>query len=354
MSPVAAGTGLVALDILLDDDRTSGPMWAGGSCGNVMIILSSLGWNSYPIARLDQDRVAEKIRLDMERWGVNTEFVNSSPNGRSPIVIQRIYNEKKNVPQHAFKFHCPVCGSRLPRFRRPLLKKNPEVTSSLSDVDVFYFDRAVPAAIDLAEKYKSNGAIVMFEPNNSTDQKTFSEALSVAHILKYSQEVKGNIGMIRDEMEPPLHIETLGEGGLKFKLRDESWERREPPQVEELYDTAGAGDWCSAGILNVLSKTEDNVLERSSVERGLQFGQRLAAMNCRFEGARGILYQKKTIQLMDEVNEEFEPVGETVFGENTEVFDSNLMPEDASPLIGEIQELCNYCRQQNNAEKTDT
>jgi hypothetical protein len=57
---------------------------------------------------------------------------------------------------------------------------------------------------------------------------------------------------------------------------------------------------------------------------------------------------------MDEVNEEFEPVGETVFGENTEVFDSNLMPEDASPLIGEIQELCNYCRQQNNAEKTDT
>src|SRR4051794_26004402 len=51
--PVAAGTGLVALDVVYSGD-TAEPLgrWAGGTCGNVLTILSCLGWSSYPVARL--------------------------------------------------------------------------------------------------------------------------------------------------------------------------------------------------------------------------------------------------------------------------------------------------------------
>ncbi|NJR56859.1 MAG: hypothetical protein HC768_21350 [Acaryochloris sp. CRU_2_0] len=52
-SPIAIGTGLLALDVVFSD-RLNDPLglWAGGTFGNVMVALSYLGWDSYPIARL--------------------------------------------------------------------------------------------------------------------------------------------------------------------------------------------------------------------------------------------------------------------------------------------------------------
>lgn len=38
-------------------------LWAiivGGTCGNVMMILAHMGWESYPIARLDETKDAQK------------------------------------------------------------------------------------------------------------------------------------------------------------------------------------------------------------------------------------------------------------------------------------------------------
>ena len=54
--PVVAGTGLVALDVVINH-ATGSPqkVFAGGTCGNVLTILSYLGWLSYPIARMDRD-----------------------------------------------------------------------------------------------------------------------------------------------------------------------------------------------------------------------------------------------------------------------------------------------------------
>jgi fructokinase len=51
--PIAYGTGFVSLDIVISSDPSEPSYhWAGGTCSNVLTILSYLGWKSFPIARL--------------------------------------------------------------------------------------------------------------------------------------------------------------------------------------------------------------------------------------------------------------------------------------------------------------
>ena len=85
------GTGLIALDVVLKHGEDSAPkLWTGGTCGNVLAILSYLGWNSFPVARLKLDPPARLVLKDLARWGVHTEFATLSPHARTPIVIERI------------------------------------------------------------------------------------------------------------------------------------------------------------------------------------------------------------------------------------------------------------------------
>jgi len=296
---IVAGAGLVALDILIYDyiDRPI-QVRAGGSCGNVLTILSSLAWESYPIARLGEDHVAQVIRADMERWGVDTQMAASRPNGSSPIIVQR-----NSTDGHSFEFRCPGCDAYFPRFKRPLVNRTSEYLSNLPKVNVFYFDRAVPSAITLANQYRSNGALVLFEPNKSSNRDLFERAVSASHILKYSHDRDVQLGDIE---EPWLHIETLGEHGLRYQFQNGSgsWNEMDAVKPKQVQDTSGAGDWCSAGLLHVVSDQwtgDTNEISCEIVEEGLKFGQALAAMNCKYEGARGALYQWEEDQLKQAV-----------------------------------------------------
>ena len=58
-------------------------------------------------------------------------------------------------------------------------------------------------------------------------------------------------------------------------------------------DTAGAGDWCTAGIIHRLGQQGLRGLQQvtaAQLQDALCFGQALAAWNCGFEGARGGMY----------------------------------------------------------------
>src|SRR5579863_8660897 len=71
-----AGTGLVALDVVLNERRQEEPkLWTGGTCGNVLTILAYLGWRSYTIARFDNDVPARLIRKDLRRWNLDLRFL---------------------------------------------------------------------------------------------------------------------------------------------------------------------------------------------------------------------------------------------------------------------------------------
>ena len=80
LKPGIWGIGLIALDLVLDTETNQLQMTAGGTCGNVMMMLSHLGWNAKPIGRLGGDTAGALIVEDMQRWGVNIDdFVLPEP-----------------------------------------------------------------------------------------------------------------------------------------------------------------------------------------------------------------------------------------------------------------------------------
>jgi fructokinase len=87
-------------------------------------------------------------------------------------------------------------------------------------------------------------------------------------------------------------IQTLGGEGLRFKASDTpsgKWHLLPAFKVPQVRDTAGAGDWCTAGLLYALhSARMSTELSTLAVATALRFGQALAALNCMHSGARGL------------------------------------------------------------------
>ena len=89
--PKIFGTGLIALDLVIGPDpETPVRSWTGGTCGNVLSILAWLGWDAYPIARMNGDVASERVRVDMARWGVHLDWTTCAPTTDTPVIVQEI------------------------------------------------------------------------------------------------------------------------------------------------------------------------------------------------------------------------------------------------------------------------
>jgi len=304
--PVIVGTGLVALDVILDeDDSVRAPyLQAGGTCGNVLAILSYLGWRAFPVARLNGDLAAQHVQRDLARCGVALDFAHLSPGSATPIFIQRTRRNAKETPSHTFLRVCPVCSRRLPSYQPVPLSAVEEVAARMELPAVFFLDRVSPGALVLAKASKEQGAVIVFEPVSIGDPRLFYEALSLAHIVKYSHE---RIERLDDVgVTPLLEIQTLGREGLRYRSKIQSariseWRHLASYDVAHIADSAGAGDWCTAGVVHALGQTGSQGLLQSDMPRireALRFGQALAAWSCEFKGARGGMYagDKKTLR----------------------------------------------------------
>jgi len=297
--PRIFGTGLVALDLVLSADPEA-PVraWAGGTCGNVLAILAALGWDSYPIARLNGDAASQRVRADLRRWGVQLEYLGCSPTANAPIVIQQILRARDGSPRHRFSWACPHCGSWLPGFKPVTAKAIEPITTHAQRVDAFFMDRLSRSALLLAEHAAKSGAVVIFEPSAKADAKLFSEALSVAHVVKYSDDRFSEIpGAMHGSSTTLVEIQTLGASGLRYRHKLNRtlspWMHLDAAATHNLVDTCGSGDWCTAGLIATVARHGLGGLIKLGAEglvEGLQFGQKLAAWNLGFEGARGGMY----------------------------------------------------------------
>src|SRR5438105_3755577 len=89
--PLAFGTGLVALDVILNVDSDVSPgFFTGGTCGNVLTILGYLGWHSSPISRLGSGPAGQRVMHDLKRWHVTSKYITDDDDGSTPIIIHRI------------------------------------------------------------------------------------------------------------------------------------------------------------------------------------------------------------------------------------------------------------------------
>ena len=293
------GAGLIALDLVISSDPEA-PIrcWAGGTCGNVLSILAYLGWDAYPVARMNGDAASELICEDMARWGVHLDWTDCIPTANSPIIVHKIQRSKDGRSKHRFSWLCPSCGKWLPPFRPITIDAVERIKPTLSGTSVFFLDRLSRATLMLAAEASACGAVVVLEPSGKGSAKLMAEALAIAHVVKYADNRLARVaGAMVDGSATLLEIQTQGAQGLKYRHRlgrgISNWIHLEAVTAPRLTDACGSGDWCTAGLIAKAAGGGQEGLRRAGargVRAALRYGQALAAWNCGFEGARGGMY----------------------------------------------------------------
>lgn len=308
--PSVVGTGLIALDVIINaDDPRLSKRWTGGTCGNVLIILSYLGWDSYPVSRLNGETASRRVLRDLKKWGVHLDFTKSEPLVDTPIIIHKISRNGAGEAVHRFSLRCPHCGSWLPTYKAVTSSTAQLVATKIRSPKVFFLDRVSRGSLILAKASADKGALIVFEPIGIEDPRLFREALEITHVLKYSEERMHELGELKLQARPLLEIETLGHRGLRYRsklasCKTNGWQRLDSYKVRQVKDTAGAGDWCTAGIVHQLGQGGFKRFQKTTtaeLQDALRFGQALAAWNCGFEGARGGMYEVEQERFLLEV-----------------------------------------------------
>lgn len=308
-TPLIIGTGLIALDVVIHGNEYQiSQRWAGGTCGNVLIALSYFGWNAYPVSRLNGETASRRVLRDLKRWKVNLDFAKSVPRVNTPIIIHKILSDETGQAVHRFSLRCPNCGAWLPTYRPITSASAQRVTTKIQNPNVFFFDRVSRGSLMLAEACASKGAVIVFEPSGVGNPKLFREAISLAHIVKYSRERMGDSTELKTN-HALLEIQTLGSKGLRYRsnlpaARTKGWQKLSAFKVAEVRDTAGAGDWCTAGIISRLGSqglAGFKKTTKAKLQESIRFGQALAAWTCKFEGARGGMYETDQTTLQSDV-----------------------------------------------------
>ena len=294
-STTVVGAGFIALDVLLNgNDNEHFRRRAGGTCGNVLAILSFLGFHSVPIARLGMDEAADLLLSDLRDIGVDCQHIQRDEAASTPRVVELLPDQPGNP--HCFVFRCPLCQHRFPRRKEPNFDR---AKNSLYDLKprMFFFDRAGPNTVKLAKKARQSGAIVVFEPDSFRGGPNFNLAMQSSDVIKYSiQRTRKSIEpwLQQSNSKPFLVVETLDSGGLRYMTRPGldgfAWNQQQPFFVEKPADQAGAGDWCSAGLMaGILSDSDSEWWHERNIQEYLALGQALAAASILFQGPRGYL-----------------------------------------------------------------
>lgn len=290
--PKILGTGLIALDIVLDNRQSLLSYGLGGSAGNVLSILAGLGWSSSPIGKLGCDEAAEIILEEFRSLNANLGLIVQEHGNSTPVIYQHQLDEGSNKT-HKFSFECPVCGVKRSWNAPNIDLPSSEVLDSIQP-NVVYLDRATLIGIEVAEYYKNRNALIFFEPSTVGDNpELFKRALAVADIVKYADDRLGDLELF-DLSHIFVEICTKGAEGLKFRAPSlgNDWMELDSFNSPKVIDTSGAGDWCTSGMLYYLFDKDPNcTISRITYNRlneALRFGQALSALNCMVVGARGL------------------------------------------------------------------
>src|SRR5688572_8995816 len=144
------GTGFIALDIIrsaLDQSTTIERRHAGGSCGNVLAILSYLGVEATAVGRIGDDPAGGELLADLRRCKVDVKLLSAEQGRRTPIVIQETFVDSRGRARHRFSRACPVCGTTMAGYRPLLTADVDNIAEALPTHDIFFFDRVAPGTL---------------------------------------------------------------------------------------------------------------------------------------------------------------------------------------------------------------
>lgn len=278
-----AGTGLTVLDRIYVDGGLADEA-LGGTCGNVLVSLAMLHRNVVPLLTLGDDDEGGQLVAEFVQAGAVVDYIQLKLGTRSPVIAQELDTASG---RHDFTFVCPVSNEELPRYVSIDASEVAAALHVITHCSVFYADRLSTSILDAMKAARLSGAIVFFEPSDVGHHELFTEALGLVSILKYSVDRLGE--QLADLHRNCVRIVTHGAAGLEVR-HDGNTVWCSAINAPFVLDTCGSGDMVSVGVIDWMlsSGIRAEELSASALIEGVVAGQRLAAENCAFAGARGL------------------------------------------------------------------
>ena len=291
------GTGFTVLDRIYEDGLLRAES-LGGSCGNVLVSLAMLRRAVAPVLSLGRDEVGERLLGEFRHAGADVTYISLRAGLRSPMVTQDLDTASG---RHDFSFVCRETNTALPRYQPIGEDEVATATLAIAACAVFYADRLSADILGAMRTAHDAGAIVYFEPSDVRDDDLFDEALRLTTILKYSADRLGPDLNERVDASGAVAIVTHGAEGLEVRRGcSRVWSAAVPAST--VTDTCGAGDMVSIGIIDWLlgsAKASRPDIGIDHLMHGVRAGQRLAAANCAFAGARGLFLERGATHVRD-------------------------------------------------------
>lgn len=284
-----AGTGFTVLDRIFENGSL-GDQALGGSCGNVLISLAMLHRSVAPVLALGDDPVGARLVYEFAKAGAITDYINRRSDMRSPMLNQLL---DTLLGRHEFSSICHETNTELPSYQTIDQLELELAVPAISQCKFFYTDRLSESVLTAMQTARAAGAVVYFEPSAIEEDGLFDRAIAHTSILKYSADRLGK--RLSENSFDCIQIVTYGSDGLE--VRDTSWNRwfasKPAPCVK---DTCGSGDMVSVGLIDWLLTNHGSTsdLAGEDIAGGVIAGQRLAAENCGYAGARGLFKERGT------------------------------------------------------------
>lgn len=290
------GLGTAAMDIVINCDdlpREDGfsfiqqeHLTPGGSCANIMVVLSALGHAPGLIAKLGNDHFASAFKDDLQKSGVSTDYILNKPQGTTlHTYITVTADGSKSI---------------FANLGDSLLSLTPEEVKSdwLETIKVFYTDM-FPAqpALKLARECQNREIPVVFNLQTSVpfmkmcgiSRAEIIEMISLSSLFITSREGLQEFNAEQNPVQACKQIykthknscgviATLGEKGSVWAYQDSVV--NEPIFPVESKDTTGAGDAFAGAIIHSF------FLDNQSHSDALKFSNACAAFKCTQPGPR--------------------------------------------------------------------
>ena len=297
------GSGIYNLDTIVVREYPDGPAGkrfkertvveeAGGTCANVMCLLSYFGLETYPQACLDDSPEGCKITEDLGRYGCDLRFVSNTPEGGTTLLRVTHKRNPDGTPKISVRAGSPG-GSRFPK--RKFLRARDQAPSFVKELtsefipDFYFFDSPAAGHRYIAKELRTLGTTVCFEPSVISTNADL-ECVSISDIIKFSDENVPDTSFA-DSFSDKLFVQTLGKDGLRYKLRDGEWRKLPGIPNDNVVDTEGAGDCVTAAIIYGIAKTRRKIgeLKEEEIVHILSDAQHFASKNVSHLGSKAVI-----------------------------------------------------------------
>ena len=291
MEKTIIGTGVFNLDIIVVREY---PLWpamrpfvekevlqeVGGTCGNVMCMLATMGWKVLPVACLDDSAEGWKITEDLKMFGCDCTYVSNTPDGGTSLL--RCTHKKDADGNHVMSVRAgSPGGSRFPK--RHFLRARDEAPAFLAALKsapaVFFFDDPAAGNRALARGLKERGALVYFEPSKVASNAEL-EAVGLSDIIKLLDENVPDV-FFADAFPDKVFIQTMGPYGVKIKEKGGDWYAIEGVKNDAVVDAEGAGDTFTSAFINAIA-------DGKTVADAAKEAMTMASRSVGFLGSKGL------------------------------------------------------------------